>query len=123
SIRQKEGPAMTTTATATKTDELLQRLTEGVQQLTSSQDWLRYLDFASRFHTYSFGNQILLALQAPHATYVAGFRRWLQLGRHVRRGEKGLAILAPIVRRFKAEDENGEERVIASAPRSVPRVP
>lgn len=110
---------MTATATTTKTDELLQRLTEGVEKLTSSEEWVRYLDFATRFRTYSFGNQILLALQAPHATRVAGFRQWLGLGRHVRRGEKGLAILAPIVSRLKVEDEvTGEERTVVSAPRS-----
>ncbi|MBA2641842.1 MAG: ImmA/IrrE family metallo-endopeptidase [Actinobacteria bacterium] len=55
----------------------------------------------------------------PDATRVAGFRRWLELGRHVQRGQKGIAILAPVVSRLKVEDtETGEERTITSAPRA-----
>jgi antirestriction protein ArdC len=108
---------MTATATTTKTDELLQRLTEGVEKLTSSEEWVRYLDVQRRFHRYSFGNVLLISLQCPDATRVAGFHRWLELGRHVRKGSKGIAIFAPIVSRLKVEDkETGEERTIASAP-------
>jgi antirestriction protein ArdC len=110
---------MTATATTTKTDELLRQLTEGVEKLTSSDEWLRYLDVQRRFHRYSFGNCLLIALQSPDATRVAGFHRWLELGRHVRKGEKGIAILAPIVHRLKIEDEaTGEEQTIVSAPRA-----
>lgn len=110
---------MTATATTTKTDELLQRLTEGVEKLTSSDEWIRYLDVQRRFHRYSFGNVLLIALQCPDATRVAGFRRWLELGRHVQRGQKGIAILAPVVHRLKVEDEEtGEKRTIVSAPRA-----
>jgi antirestriction protein ArdC len=110
---------MTATATTSKTDELLQRLTEGVEKLTTSDEWLRYLDVQRRFHRYSFGNVLLIALQCPEATRVAGFRRWLELGRHVQRGQKGIAILAPVVNRLKVEDEQtGEERTIVSAPRA-----
>jgi hypothetical protein len=99
-------------------DELLRRLGDGVDQLTSSDDWLRYLDVQRRFHHYSFGNCILIARQRPDPTQVAGFRRWLELGRHVRKGEKGIAILAPIVKRLKVEDEEGEKHTIVSAPRA-----
>jgi hypothetical protein len=114
---------MTATATTTKTDELLQRLTEGVEKLTSSDEWVRYLDVQKRFHRYGFGNVLLIALQCPDATRVGGFRRWLELGRHVQRGQKGIAILAPVLTRLKVEDkETGEERTIASA-LSVPRRP
>src|SRR5438132_828208 len=109
---------MAATAT-TKTDELLQQLTEGVEALTNSEEWLRYLDVQRRFHRYSFGNCLLIAFQNPDATQVAGFRRWRELDRQVRRGEKGIAILAPIVRRLKVEDEvTGEEQTIVSAPRA-----
>jgi hypothetical protein len=116
---RRGGPAITTTATAGKTEELLQRLAEGVEMLTSSEEWVRYLDVQSRFHRYSFGNVLLISLQFPDATRVAGFRRWLELGRHVQRGQKGIAILAPVVQRLKVEDEvPGEERTIVSAPRA-----
>ncbi len=58
---------MTSTATAGKTEELLQRLMEVVKTLTSSDEWVRYLDVQSRFY-YSFGNCILIALQCPDAS-------------------------------------------------------
>lgn len=70
-----------------------------------------------RFHSYSANNVLLIRLQCPDATRVAGFRRWLELGRHVRKGEKGIAILAPIVRRAKVVDEDtGEERIVVGTP-------
>jgi antirestriction protein ArdC len=60
---------------------------------------VRYLQTASRFHTYSFRNQCLIAAQCPTATRVAGYQAWRRLGRWVRRGETGIVILAPITRR------------------------
>lgn len=64
---------------------------------------IRYLDMLSRFHSYSFGNCILIAMQQPNASMVAGFQRWKQLGRFVKKGEKGIAILAPLVYRRKQD--------------------
>lgn len=61
-----------------------------------------------------FNNQLLIFCQRPDATFVAGFRKWLELGRHVRKGEKGLAILAPCKYRTKIETEDGEERTLQS---------
>jgi hypothetical protein len=57
----------------------------------------------ARFHKYSWHNVYLIAAQNPAATRVAGFQTWRSLGRFVRRGEKGIAILAPIVGRRNAE--------------------
>jgi antirestriction protein ArdC len=58
------------------------------------------------FHEYSMGNCMLIAMQRPDATQVAGFKAWQQLGRQVRRGEHGIRIMAPMV--VKQRDENGE---------------
>ena len=69
---------------------------------------VRYLETASRFHTYSFRNQCLIAAQCPTATRVAGYQAWRQLGRWVRRGETGIAILAPITRRRADVDADGD---------------
>jgi hypothetical protein len=65
-----------------------------------------YLDAMSRFHNYSFGNILQIARQKPNATHVAGLYAWNQLGRTVKKGEKGIQILAPMigVRRKKAEE-------------------
>src|ERR1700681_4020035 len=65
-----------------------------------------YLDAMSRFHNYSFGNVLEIARQRPDATRVAGLYAWNQLGRKVRKGEKGIRILAPIIGiRRKTEKE------------------
>jgi antirestriction protein ArdC len=65
-----------------------------------------YLNVTARFHKYSWTNCLLIALQRPNATYVAGFRAWLGLGRHVRKGEKGIAILAPVIYKRKPEGQD-----------------
>lgn len=73
---------------------------------------VRYLETASRFHTYSFRNQCLIAAQCPTATRVAGYQAWRRLGRWVRRGETGIVILAPITRRrtdLTADDDATED--------------
>jgi len=57
----------------------------------------RFLAVAARFHDYSFRNQLLIASQRPDATRVAGFQAWKKLGRFVKKGEKGITIIAPIV--------------------------
>lgn len=57
-----------------------------------------YLKAIGRFHKYSVGNAMLIHFQRPKATYVAGFRTWQKLSRYVKKGEHGIAILAPIVR-------------------------
>lgn len=89
--------------------ELNEALSEG-----RSETLLRYLDFLSRFHRYSFRNALMIALQRPDATHVAGFHSWRRLGRTVRKGETGIAIFAPMVgRRSESRTEpipEGEER-------------
>ena len=87
----------------------LERLHTGVRELLDSQVWQDALKFKTRFHHYSFNNALLIYLQHPDATLVAGYKRWQELGRQVRKGEQSLAILAPIVRRSEAETEG--ERV------------
>jgi hypothetical protein len=64
-----------------------------------SQKLVEYLKAMGRFHNYSLGNAILIGFQKPRAMRVAGFRTWQKLGRYVKRNEKGIAIMAPIVRR------------------------
>ena len=84
--------------------ELLERLEEEVLSLRASPAWAAYLAAQARFHRYSPRNVLLLSLQAPEATSVAGYRTWRSLGRHVRSGEKGLSILAPLMRRDESLD-------------------
>jgi antirestriction protein ArdC len=93
--------------------DLLVQLSEGITALTTSEEWIRYLNVQSRFHRYSFGNVVLIAAQLPGASRVAGFRAWLKLGRSVRKGEKAIWILAPMARKKANEDDAGPDRVIA----------
>jgi antirestriction protein ArdC len=72
-----------------------------------------YLKAIGRFHRYSLPNVMLIASQKPNASYVAGFRTWNELGRFVKKGEKGILILAPIVRR---KSENEEDQKESSTP-------
>ena len=67
-----------------------------------------YLSVAARFHKYSWTNCLLIAMQRPNATRVAGFRAWLGLGRHVRKGEKGIAILAPIITKGRRDAKDDQ---------------
>lgn len=98
---------------------LLATLAEGVVRLTDSAAWRAWLDVQRRFHRYSWGNTVLIMVQRPDATQVAGFHAWHRLGRHVRKGEKGIAILAPIVPRFRVTDEEtGDESVVVGSPRT-----
>ena len=83
-------------------------LTAAVEQLVSGEDWARMLAFGARFHQYSFNNLCLAAAQCMargiEPQQFAGYRTWQALGRQVRRGERGLAILAPIVRRVRVDE-------------------
>jgi len=65
----------------------------------------QYLKAIGRFHRYSLSNVLLIASQRPTASYVAGFHTWHKLGRFVKKGEKGIMVLAPILRRKDAETE------------------
>jgi antirestriction protein ArdC len=73
-----------------------------------SQALTNYLTVMARFHSYSWNNSLLIAVQRPAATRVAGFHTWLRLGRHVRKGEKGIAILAPVLCKVKPQQEQSE---------------
>ena len=86
------------------TDQLVAALQQGHSEALTG-----YLKAIGRFHRYSLHNVLLIALQKPNASHVAGFRTWNQLGRFVKKGEKGILILAPIVRR-KPDDSDADER-------------
>ncbi|HET7488805.1 MAG TPA: ArdC-like ssDNA-binding domain-containing protein [Acidimicrobiales bacterium] len=96
---------------ASATDKLAQlhdRLSAEVETLVGSEQWRRFLEVAGRFHRYSANNVLLILAQAPEATRVAGYWRWQSLGRQVRRGEAGIAILAPCVRRARAGEDHDD---------------
>jgi len=93
---------------ADRLEGIHQRLVGAVEAMVSGQDWQRLLAVARRFRTYSPNNVWLILAQRPDATRVAGFSTWRTLGRHVRRGERGIAILAPVVAR-RRDDDDGDD--------------
>src|SRR6266849_5831547 len=74
-----------------------------------SEQWDQFMASAARFHNYSASNRLLIFAQCPTAARVAGFHRWLDLGRHVVKGGRALWIWAPCPIRKLAEDESGQE--------------
>jgi antirestriction protein ArdC len=88
--------------------EQLEQLQQATNALLTSEGWQQWLKTRSRFHRYSLRNTLLIAFQCPHATHVAGFRKWLELGRCVRKGEKGIRILAPVRPRRNNEQDKSE---------------
>jgi hypothetical protein len=84
----------------------------------------QYLTAMARFHTYSFGNILLIAAQKKDATHVAGMYAWNQLGRRVKRGEKGILILAPMVGKPRTSEAHSENALSdAKAPAGEDRNP
>lgn len=86
-------------------DISLAQLTEGVKSIFQSEEYLKYLTIMSKFHTYSYNNVLLILMQRPDATMVAGFQAWRKkFHRVVRRGERGIKIFAPVVKRDGEKD-------------------
>lgn len=75
--------------------EITDRLEQGITELFESERYKEYLRVMARFHRYSFRNTVLIALQKPDATRLAGFQAWKRFGRHVKKGEKGIKVIAP----------------------------
>ena len=91
-------------------EALLERLGEKVAALGNSDEWMAYLRFMAAFRRYSFRNLLLIAMQCPDATHVAGFRKWQQLGRQVGKGEKAIKILGYSTKKVtKIDPATGEE--------------
>src|SRR5258706_2258360 len=85
--------------------ESLARLEQEVAAIHDSETFRSYLDAQARFHSYSFGNVLLILSQKPDAVRVAGYQTWKSLGRQVRRGEKGIRIIVPMRGRAKVDSD------------------
>ncbi len=87
-----------------KVKEITDKLEEGLKELFESEKYKSYLTTMSKFHNYSFNNTLLIAMQKPEATLVAGYQAWQKnFNRHVNKGEKGIRILAPAPYKIKEE--------------------
>jgi len=99
---QKDNPTQLVIKQAV--DFLIQQLEAGKSETLTA-----YLRAMARFHSYSFGNIMAIARQRPTATRVSGLRAWNELGRYVRKGEKGIQILAPMIGQRRRRDADEQE--------------
>lgn len=90
---------------AAEMEQISKQLEEGVKQFFTSETYKDYLQTMSKFHNYSFNNVLLIALQRPGASLVAGYTTWKNLNRYVLKGEKGIRILAPAPIKREVERE------------------
>ena len=87
-----------------KVKEITDKLEEGLKELFESEKYKSYLTTMSKLHNYSFNNTLLIAMQKPEATLVAGYQAWQKnFNRHVNKGERGIRILAPAPYKIKEE--------------------
>ena len=97
---------LTSEKPAEKLKEITDRLEQGITELFESERYREYLRVMSKFHNYSFNNTLLIAMQKPDASLVAGFSAWKNnFGRNVMKGQKGIKIIAPSPFKIKQEVE------------------
>ena len=98
-----------------KTKEALAKIETALENINNDKDWLQYLSFQSKFYRYSARNTLLIHAQNPQASYVKGYRAWNDLGRYVKKGAKGILILAPCIKKLEEKkkddkpDDNSEQ--------------
>lgn len=85
-------------------EEITKKLEEGVKEVFNGENYQNYLNVMAKFYNYSFNNCLLIAMQKPDATLIAGYQAWQKkFNRQVKKGEKGIKILAPTPHKFKKE--------------------
>ncbi|MGB9067350.1 MAG: ArdC family protein [Candidatus Acidiferrales bacterium] len=109
-----------------KVEQAKQIANKAIEELTAalnanpSEALTGYLKTVAKFHKYSFNNILLIAMACPQATHVAGFHTWRMLGRHVKRGAKGIRIVAPVSRRRAQQaDTHINEEILSGSSTSV----
>ncbi|MBR3328402.1 MAG: hypothetical protein IKG22_13865 [Atopobiaceae bacterium] len=95
-------------AAQAKAQAALDRLGDGIRSVWESEEWAKWLRTLAKFHDYSLNNTMLIAMQMPEATRVASYRSWQRdFNRHVKRGERGIEVLVPMVVKRKDADSEG----------------
>ena len=115
-----------TTTREEKLEAITAKLEAGVQEVFTSEKFAEYLTTISRFHNYSFQNCLLIAMQCPEASLVAGYKKWQTMNRQVMRGQKCIDILAPIFKKVEEEitradgSKETKEKQVLTGFRTVP---
>ena len=104
-INQQKGSEKMNEPKKDRLKEITDSLEQGIKDLFSSGKYAEYLRTMSNFHSYSYNNILLIHSQKPNATLVAGFNKWKdKFSRYVKKGEKGIQIIAPVVYKRKVEE-------------------
>jgi len=106
SLQRKQETANKKKRLVQSIDDRLNTLAKAIDKVRASKIFTDYLNSQARFHKYSWNNSMLIAMQCPDATQVAGYRTWIKLNRQVRKGEHGIMIIAPCP--FSKENDNGD---------------
>ncbi len=116
-VTQTKGQPLTKEERAERLKAVTDKLEAGIKDLYQSDRYAAYLRSMSKFHRYSFGNIMLIFLQCPHASLVAGYHDWKRkFDRHVKKGETGITILAPCPFRIReqVEEEGPDGQTVTS---------
>lgn len=102
-------PRLTSSDLANSITDRIEELAQATDAARMSEEMIRYLETYSKFHQYSIYNIFCIIMAYPQATQVAGFQRWKSMGRYVRKGEKGIPILAPILFKEDPDDPDSDK--------------
>lgn len=91
---------------------LLKNLEEGINELMQSSNYKNYLDFVSSFYNYSYHNLLLIYQQMPHSTMIGSYTFWKSNGRQVKKGERSIRIIAPIITKKQEKTKNESKKEI-----------
>lgn len=86
-------------------DRMIEKVASMTDDASQSEFVKSFLSFSAKFHNYSFHNQILIWVQKPDATYVNGFRKWMEMGREVTNWDNGIVVIAPMIKKVKLSPE------------------
>ena len=103
---------------------ITERLEQGVQEVFASERYQSFLDTMAKFPHYSMNNSLLILMQKPDASLVQSYNGWKEMGRYVKKGEKGIRILAPAPYKIKVEQDKtdawGKKKSAWPSSRSLP---
>ncbi len=101
---------MADTENKSRMDEITEKLEQGLRDLFNSEKYKTYLTTMSKFHNYSFNNTLLIAMQRPDASLVAGYGAWQKnFERHVKKGAKGIKIISPVKLKLEVDDDKSDK--------------
>ena len=96
--------------------DITDRLEQGVSEIFQSEKYQQFLDTMAKFPQYSLNNNLLIMMQKPDATLCQSYTGWKQMGRFVKKGEKGIRILAPAPYKMEREQDKLDEKGATSLP-------